>query len=176
MTDTIETAPKDSTTMNTPSSIPTPGSSTPTGAASDSGNATLREKVSQHGGELRDQVAGRARDYAEQGKEKATSLLDGIARFIDDTATSLDSQLGGNVGQYAHRMSGAVAGLTDTLKSKDVEQLVQDAREAVRRNPVVAIGAAAAAGFVLVRLIKSATGSSTPDEAPASADDIKVEG
>lgn len=121
----------------------------------------VKDKLAQHGGELRDQAGAKAREYAEQGKAKATETLDGVSRFFDDTARALDDQLGPELGNYVHRAADAVAGFTDVLKQKDVEELLDDAREAVRRNPALAIGAAAAAGFVLMRLIKSASPQET---------------
>jgi hypothetical protein len=47
-----------------------------------------------------------------------------------------------------------------SLDSKDVDQLLGEARDFVRKSPAVAIGAAAIAGYVLMRL---ARGSSSED-------------
>ena len=82
-----------------------------------------------------------------------------------------------------HRAADAVAGFTDTLKDKDVDELLNEAREAVRRNPALAIGAAAAVGFVLVRLLKSAgSGDETASDAmpprtgiAPSADELPID-
>jgi ElaB/YqjD/DUF883 family membrane-anchored ribosome-binding protein len=137
---------------------------TPAGGAKAGLRGAVKDKLAQHGGELRGQAQAKAREYAEQGKSKATETLDGVSRFFDDTARALDSQLGPDLGNYVHRAADAVAGFTDALKQKDVEELLEDARDAVRRNPALAIGAAAAAGFVLMRLIKSAS----PPETTAS--------
>jgi hypothetical protein len=41
------------------------------------------------------------------------------------------------------------------VRNKDVDTLFDDAREVVRKSPVVAIGTAAAIGFALVRLVKA---------------------
>jgi ElaB/YqjD/DUF883 family membrane-anchored ribosome-binding protein len=156
-----------------------------TGGAKSGIRGAVKEKLVQHGGELRGQAQAKAREYAEQGKAKATDTLYGVSRFFDDTARALDDQLGSDLGGYVHRAADAVAGFTDALKQKDVEELLGEARDAVRRNPALAIGAAAAAGFVLMRLIKSATPTETaaatkPRASRArtgktpSADDINV--
>lgn len=47
-----------------------------------------------------------------------------------------------------------MAGAAKTLDSKDVDQLMTEARDFVRKSPAVAIGAAAVVGFVLMRLAK----------------------
>jgi ElaB/YqjD/DUF883 family membrane-anchored ribosome-binding protein len=43
------------------------------------------------------------------------------------------------------------------VPNKDIDDLIADARNFVRKNPAVAIGAAAAIGFILTRLIKVGT-------------------
>lgn len=124
---------------------------------------TMKAKFAEQRDVLRDQAQTKAREYAEQGKTKATDALDGVSRFFDDTARSLDDQLGAEIGDYAHRAAAAVEGFTETLRKRDVEELLEDARDLVRRNPAIAIGAAAAVGFVLVRLLKSTGSLDTQD-------------
>lgn len=119
--------------------------------------STVKNKLAEQSEALRGQARSKAREYAEQGKSKATDTLDGVSRFFDETASTVDKQLGPDVGDYVHRAADAVAGFTDALKQKAVEELLDEARDAVRRNPALAIGAAAAVGFVLVRLLKSAS-------------------
>jgi ElaB/YqjD/DUF883 family membrane-anchored ribosome-binding protein len=118
---------------------------------------TVKSKLVEQRDALRGQAQTKAREYAEQGKAKATDTLGSVSRFFDDTAKALDDQLGSDIGDYVHRAAAAVEGFTDTLKQKDVEELLDDARDMVRRNPALAIGAAAAVGFVMVRLLKSAS-------------------
>lgn len=127
------------------------------GSAKSSVRTSVKSKLTEQRDALRGQAQTKAREYAEQGKTKAADALDGVSRFFDDTAATLDQQFGAELGDYVHRAADAVAGFTETLKQKDVEDLFDDAREAVRRNPALAIGAAAAVGFVLVRLLKSAS-------------------
>lgn len=118
---------------------------------------TVKSRLVEQRDVLKGQAQTKAREYAEQGKAKATDTLDSVSRFFDDTAKALDDQLGTDVGDYVHRAAAAIEGFTDTLKQKDVEELLDNARDLVRRNPAVAIGAAAAVGFVLMRLLKSAS-------------------
>ncbi len=144
---------------------------------------TVKAKFTEQKEALRGQARTKARDYAEQGKGKAAETLEGISRFFDETASAVDKELGPNIGEYVHRAADAVAGFTDTLKDKDVDELLNEAREAVRRNPALAIGAAAAVGFVLVRLLKSAgSGDDRANEAmpprtgiAPSADELPID-
>jgi len=166
MADITETTLDDEVSMTDDSTASSPRRTR--GAANRAGvRDGLKAKLAEQRDVLRDQAQTKAREYAEQGKAKATDALDGVSRFFDDTARSLDDQLGAEIGDYVHRAAAAVEGFTETLKQKDVEELLDDARDLVRRNPALAIGAAAAVGFVLVRLLKStgsadAQGTATP--------------
>jgi ElaB/YqjD/DUF883 family membrane-anchored ribosome-binding protein len=113
-----------------------------------------------HSAGLREQASAKAHELASKGKEKATDLLEQLTGLTDDLSTKVKERLGDNYGSYVGDIAGKVAGIATSLKEKDVGELADDAREFVRKRPVVAIGAAAAIGFVIARLVKSGTGSS----------------
>jgi ElaB/YqjD/DUF883 family membrane-anchored ribosome-binding protein len=119
---------------------------------------------------LRAQAADKARDYALQGKDRAVGALENVTRLVDDAAATIDEKVGEQYGDYARRASEYVAGFADTLRDKDVDELFDDAREVVRKSPAIAIGAAAAIGFVLARLVKAGI----PAEEGASATDAST--
>ena len=104
---------------------------------------------------LRDQAGGRVREFAEGGKARTTDALDELSKVVSDAAESIDQRLGGDYGEYARRASDAVASFSDTLREKDVDELYDNVRSAVRKSPGVAVGIAAVVGFTLVRLIKA---------------------
>lgn len=104
---------------------------------------------------LKDQATGKAREAARKGKDQATGSLDEVARAIDDVALQIDNKVGVQYGDYARQASKTVTGFADGLRNKDVDELVRDAGAFVRKSPAIAIGAAAAVGFVLARLIKA---------------------
>lgn len=101
------------------------------------------------------QAQDTVRKVANTSKDRATDALSELAGMIEDVAKTIDDRVGGTYGDYARKASGSINGVADNLKSKDVDQLLDDARDFVRTQPAVAIGAAAAVGFVLTRLIKS---------------------
>ena len=111
----------------------------------------VREQVSS----LRSQATGRARGIADDGKAKATSLLDDLGEVIDEAAQAVDRKFGADYGDYAHRASTAVSGFADSIRAKTVDDIIDDTRDFVRKSPAIAIGIAAVAGFLLVRLIKT---------------------
>lgn len=111
----------------------------------------VREQVSS----LRSQATDRARGFADDGKAKATSLLDDLGEVIDEAAGAVERKFGADYGEYGHRASSAVSGFADSIRAKTVEDLIDDTRDFVRKSPAIAIGIAAVAGFLLVRLIKT---------------------
>lgn len=100
-------------------------------------------------------VKSGARDAAASGKDKATSALSEVSAMVGNVAGALDDKVGPQYGDYARKAADAVSGLADSLKSKDIDDLLADARTFVRKRPAVAIGAAAALGFVLTRIVRA---------------------
>lgn len=103
---------------------------------------------------LKDQASKTAKSAAGVAKDKTGSAMQSLAKLISDTAGTVDAKLGPQYGDYARQAAESVAGAAKTLDSKDVDQLMTEARDFVRKSPAVAIGAAAVVGFVLMRLAK----------------------
>jgi ElaB/YqjD/DUF883 family membrane-anchored ribosome-binding protein len=134
-------------------------------AAKDKLVGQVREQVST----LRSQATTKARGFADDGKARATGLLNDVSEVIGEAAESIDRRFGEDYGEYAHRASGAVSGLADRLRDRTVDDLIDDTRDFVRKSPGIAIGIAAVAGFMLVRLIK--TGLDEPSAGRKAAND-----
>jgi ElaB/YqjD/DUF883 family membrane-anchored ribosome-binding protein len=143
--------------------------------------ADFREKASARAADFKGQAADKAREYADEGKARASAGLDSVAKMIGDSASQIDEKLGAAYGDYARKAGDAVADFSASLRDKDVEELLDDARDLIRRSPAIAIGAAAAAGFIISRIVKA--GSETLEEtaravepkvrsAKAKADDV----
>lgn len=104
---------------------------------------------------LRDQAGGKVREFADTGKTRATDMLEELSRVVADTADSIDERLGNNYGEYARKAADGVSGFADSLRGKEVDELYDNVRSAVRKSPGLAIGIAAVVGFTLVRLVKA---------------------
>ena len=130
------------------------------GGASGNGGATDRlvSQVRDQVTNLRGQAGDKLRSMADDGKGRATTLLEDIASVIDDAARSIDEKLGGEIGDYAHRASGAISGFAGRVREKSVEDIVDDTRSVVKSSPAIAIAAAAVIGFALVRVARSGLG------------------
>ena len=112
---------------------------------------TIREKASEIGSE----AADRARAFAAEGKDRATGALDEVAKMMQSAALDVDARLGEQYGKYARSAADGISGFADSLRGKEVDDLLEDVSAFVRKSPAVAVGVAAGLGFVLARLIKS---------------------
>lgn len=117
----------------------------------DKARQTLRDEAYK----VRDQATDKARGYARQGKDKTTTTLRDVSKALDDAATSVDDRLGEQYGEYARMAATAVGDFAGKIEAKDVDDLLKDAENMVRKSPAVAVGLAAAVGFALARVVKS---------------------
>ena len=104
---------------------------------------------------LQKQATGKVYSFAEDGKAKASGALDEFSRLMEEAAGSVDGTLGEQYGDYARSAAQAVAGYSTSLKEKGVDDLLEEVRAFTRKSPAIAVGTAAAIGFVLARLVKS---------------------
>jgi ElaB/YqjD/DUF883 family membrane-anchored ribosome-binding protein len=132
----------------------------------DRGGNGVVEQLRGQASALRDQAGDRVREFAEGGKTRASDALEELSRVVGETAETIDERMGEEYGEYARKAADAVSGLADTLRRKEVDELYDNVRDAVRKSPGIAIGIAAIVGFTLVRLIKSGI----PEEGEAQAD------
>jgi hypothetical protein len=125
------------------------------GAGGGQGGGNVTEQVRGQLYNLRDQAGGKVREFADTGKTRATDMLEELSRVVADTADSIDERLGNNYGEYARKAADGVSGFAESLRGKDVDELYDNVRSAVRKSPGIAIGIAAVVGFTLVRLVKA---------------------
>lgn len=101
------------------------------------------------------QAAEKARDLAADGKARAGDALDEVSRLMGSAADTVDQKIGENYGKYARSAADGIASFSESLKAKEIDDLVADVQGFVRKSPAVAIGVAAAVGFVVARLVKA---------------------
>jgi ElaB/YqjD/DUF883 family membrane-anchored ribosome-binding protein len=104
---------------------------------------------------FKEKATDATRNAAERGKDKASEAVNSFGKLIRDSASSIDDNVGKNYGDYARSAADAVEGFADKMSSKDIDDIASDARDFVKKSPAIAIGAAAAVGFVLARLVRS---------------------
>lgn len=142
------------------------------GAGAGSAFDSARRAFSETAASFTGQAESRVRDYTVQGKDRAVEALDNVAGLVGDAAAQVSEKLGDQYGGYIQQAADAVSGLATTLRDKDADELIDDARNVVRTSPAVAIAAAAAVGFLVARVVKSGLtpkGTDGPVEAPAGS-------
>lgn len=127
-------------------------------AGTDPSGGSTADKFKSQFAAFKGQATDKARGYAGQGVERATGALDEAAKFLEDTARTIEEKLGPQYGRYGFSAAESVSGFAEQLRGKEVDELVEDVRGFVRKSPAVAIGAAVGLGFVLARLAKAGAG------------------
>jgi len=117
------------------------------------------DKVREQAAAVASEAGDAAKKAASTGKDKAAEALDGVAKLAENAANAVEEQLGPTYGNYARKASETVSNAAASLQSKEIDDLIEDTKAFVRKSPVVAIGAAAAVGFLLTRLIRIGDGS-----------------
>lgn len=123
----------------------------------------LRQQFTDRVEGLRLQAGDKARDFVQTGKDRATGALDDLVRTVEDAAGELDNRLGSQYGDYARRAAESIGSVSETFKSKDVDALFDDARDLVKKSPSIAIGIAAALGFVVARVVRAGVSDGSAD-------------
>lgn len=119
--------------------------------ASDGASGTFKDNATN----FAKQAAEKARGIAADGKDRASDALDEVSRMMGSAAGTVDEKLGAEYGKYARTAADGIAGFAENLRSKEIDDLMSDVTGFVRKSPAVAIGVAAALGFVVARLVKA---------------------
>lgn len=114
-------------------------------------NSTMKTEFAN----IKDKATERAREAATSGKDKASEALEGFGKILRESAEQIDEKVGAQYGDYARKAADAVDDFADKMDAKQVDDILEDTRQFIRKSPGVAIGAAAAIGFVLARLVRS---------------------
>jgi hypothetical protein len=111
---------------------------------------TLAESRTEAIREARDAV----RNAVDTQKGKMALRLGCVAKALRAAAKDLDQE-DVTVGRYADLAANQVNRVSEALNERKVEDLIADAEEFARRQPLFFVGAALSAGFLVARMIKS---------------------
>jgi hypothetical protein len=100
-------------------------------------------------------VQARLLDLAEDGKNELARSFDGLVNIANELAAQAESTGIGALAGVAWQAAGVLADLQKGLRDRPVDELLDDGRALIRREPALAMGVAMAAGFVAVRLAKA---------------------
>ncbi len=101
-----------------------------------------------------DQAKEKAALFANEGKVRASEAISGLGKIVADNAGTIDEKLGAKYGDYARSAARTMQDTADKIEAKDLGELGDDAKAFVRKSPGLAVGIAAAAGFVLASFFR----------------------
>ncbi|MDG2004256.1 MAG: hypothetical protein P8J20_13080 [Novosphingobium sp.] len=120
-----------------------------------------REKLNQSGDEFAeqartksDEAKDKAYDLANEGKDKASKAMSDLGKLVEEQGDAVDDAVGDKYGEYVRTAGKSIQDTAAKLDEKSFEDMGDDAKEFVRKSPALAVGMAAAAGFLLARLFK----------------------
>ena len=115
------------------------------------GDGDLKAKAQQVG----DQAKAEAELRLSQQKQGAADRLERIAGSVRAAASELERGDDAQLSQYVSSFAGSLGQLADGLRSKNVDELVQDLRGMAQRNPGLFVAGSVAIGFGLARFARA---------------------
>ncbi|MEW6117104.1 MAG: YHS domain-containing protein [Nitrospirota bacterium] len=113
------------------------------------------QKLMERSDQFRSKTKDQARSMVSEKKAKTADVLTSVVQALRQTAQQLQGQQQASVARYADKAAEKVESLSNYLKNKDVDNLLDDAESFIHRQPALFLGSAFAAGFVLSRFLKS---------------------
>lgn len=128
--------------------------------------SSMRERAAetaQQAGEQAKSMAEQARERAkehtqtvlDQQKSAAADQIGGLASALHQTADSLQQQNYGFVAQYTERAARSLEDMAESLRARDINELIGQCEQLARRQPALFVGSSVALGFAFARFFKS---------------------
>jgi hypothetical protein len=131
--------------------------------------AELGSTAAELGGEAKEQVINLTQQAREQAteqvmsqKEKVVDTLETVALLLHQAGEHAHQQDKELLAAYVDKAAGQVAQWSETLEQQDVTQLTQSVTQFARREPMLFVGGALAAGFLGARFFR--TSSQQPEQ------------
>jgi hypothetical protein len=102
---------------------------------------------------LKDSAMNEAQSRAETAKEGVADELSSVSKALRHASDEL--RQGSPQERTFGYMAGAIADLADTVRDKDLGEMVENLSDFARRNPAAFLGGAALLGFAGVRMAKA---------------------
>ena len=140
--------------------------------AKDAARATY-DAVSAQASELASSVAGELETSAEDQKRRGAETMRTFAGAVQHAAAELDQQ-SPVVARQFRTAAQKVEDLSESLRDRSIRDLVNDASDLARRQPLWFFGGAIVAGFALSRFLKSSARASTQSSERTGQEPIRT--
>ena len=133
------------------------GSPLPPGSGdlSSSGPSQGDSGASEKADELLEAARRRGRGLLDRQKSAAGDELHSVADVMRDAAKRFEEREESGVAEYVEKAAEAVERVSSTLRERNLEELLGEAEDTLRRRPAVFLGATAVVGFALGRFLRA---------------------
>ncbi len=110
--------------------------------------------IGRHGARhLGNRLRDAAQSLIHEQKDRAANAVEGLAQALRQTADQLEREEKPTAARYADRAASQVAQFSETVRARDVEELLVEVEGFARRQPTLFFAGALAAGFLLGRVL-----------------------
>lgn len=120
--------------------------------------ARLAQQAREEASRITHEVSDRARAIVDGEKEAIIRQFDGLAEALKAAQQKLEENQQQTVAHYAAAAADNLQRLSQGLRDADLQTVLQQAENLARRQPVLFLGGAVAAGFLLARFLQSPRG------------------
>jgi len=99
-------------------------------------------------------VQEKARSFFSDGKGQVSESLGSVARAFRHTGEQLRGQNYSSVAGYADQAAEGIERIAGYLRDKNVDELLDEAQDLARRQPMLLLAGAFAVGFIMARVVK----------------------
>lgn len=132
------------------------------------GDAT--EQVQEQVVNLGHQVREQATQQVATQKDRVADTLETVALLLQQAGEHAEQQDKAMIGQYADKAADQVSQWSETLRQQDVTQLMDTTMQFARKQPMLFVSGALAAGFAGARFLRASAQQSGPDTSNGSSD------
>ena len=129
---------------------------------------SLSDKAKSDVAQAAESAKCEARRIAGDQKEAGATTLGEVAGAVHGAARSLETEMP-QMASYVHDAAARLEDAARTLRTRNVDELVNDIGHLARSQPALLFGGAMLAGFALTRFLKSTAPDNAPPEHPASS-------
>jgi hypothetical protein len=115
----------------------------------------LRRDAADQGGRLVDKARSSVRSAFEHQQNRTADSIGSVAQALHRAADELNQQNQGVVARYTDTAADRIERFADSLRHRDVDDLVADVEGFARRQPELFIGGAVALGFLFSRFLRA---------------------
>lgn len=144
-----------------------PGATSTTASSTGSGSDRLhgediKREAAQTTEEVQDAARQQARGLFDRQKDAAAEQADKLSTVLRKTAKEFDEQQQPYFSQCVSDLASRTGTLSQRLRDRDLDSLMDQARDYSRRQPAMFVGGAVLAGFMLSRFLRSSSENQPP--------------